>query len=196
MDILSPKTKNSMGVTMKRFRIDPGKTSFYFSTSVITQWQCVFKEEKYFQIIIDSLKYCIEHKGLYLLGYVIMLNHIHLITSNASDTNLSNLMRDFKHFTSTRIAEALVKDNERLFLYVFTKAAEDRSKAINYKVWQDEFHPEAIYSEKWLQQKLNYLHNNPVRKGFVVKPEEWKYSSARNWISKDEAVIKLNTDIL
>lgn len=178
---------------MRRYKIY-SDTTFYFSTCIITQWQCVFKEEKYFQIIIDSLKYCVENKGLYLLGFVIMLNHLHLLTSNKENTNLSNIMRDFKHYTSIKIAEALIEDNEKLFLYIFKKAVEGRSKKINYKVWQDEFHPEAIYTEKWFYQKLEYIHNNPVRKGYVTKPEDWKYSSARNWLLEDDSLIQLNYD--
>lgn len=177
---------------MKHFKIDPNLTSIYFSTCTIVQWQCIFKEQKYFQIVIDSLKYCTENKGLYVLGYVIMPNHLHLLTSNTEDTNLSNIMRDFKHFTSTQIATELENNNERLFLYVFIKAAKARKKKQNYKIWQDEFRPEGIFSEKWFLQKLEYIHNNPVRKGFVTKPEEWKYNSARNWILDDESVVQIS----
>ena len=61
---------------MRRFKVNHNETFVYFSTSTITEWQCVFKEEKYFEIVIDSLKYCIDHKGLILVGYVIMLNHL------------------------------------------------------------------------------------------------------------------------
>ena len=147
-------------------------------------------------MIIESLKYCQEHKGLYLFGYVIMLNHLHLSTSNAAETNLSEIMRDFKRHTSKRMAEQLEKENERLFLYVFRKAAEKAGKGSRYKIWQDEFHPEAIYSERWFYQKLDYIHNNPVRKGFVTCPEEWKYSSARNWIMNDDSVITLDLQSL
>ena len=119
---------------MQRFRVDPEKTSVYFSTCRVTRWQCVFKEERYFQIVIDSLNYCIEHKGLILIGYVIMLNHLHLLTSNQAETNLSNIMRDFKHHTSTKIGEQLEKDNERLFLYVFERAAKGRTKKQTHKI--------------------------------------------------------------
>jgi len=45
----------------------------------------------------------------------------------------------------------------------------------------------SLYSEKWFYQKLNYLHENPVRKGFVTKPEDWKYSSAKNWLLDDHS---------
>ncbi len=181
---------------MRRFRIDSNKTSIYFSTSTVTEWQCVFKEEKYCQIIIKSLKFCQQHKGLFLLGYVIMLNHIHLVTANEEETSLSDIMRDFKRYTSKQIAEELKKDGERLLLYIFKKAGQEATRPVQYKIWQDEFHPEAIYSEKWLHQKLTYIHNNPIRKGFVVRAEDWKYSSARNWILRDNSVIDLDLQVL
>ena len=179
---------------MKHFKIYPDSTQIYFSTCSIVGWLCVFKEESYFQIIINSLKYCIENKGLILLGYVIMLNHIHLLTSNAPDTTLSDIMRDFKRFTSVRIAEQLEVDNEKLFLYVFKKAGTGRRKSQNYKIWQDEYRPEGIYSEKWLRQKLTYIHENPVKKGFVINPKDWKYSSARNWLRDDNSLIDIDKD--
>ena len=181
---------------MRRYRIDSETTSYYFSTCTIVEWLCVFKEEKYFQIIVESLNYCREKKGLFLLGLVIMLNHIHLITSNRDETNLSDIMRDFKRYTSTKIAAELEEDNEKLFLYVFRKAAERQGKKSKYKIWKDDFHPEALYSQKWFNQKMNYLHANPERKGLVIKPEDWKYSSARNWILDDHSVITLDLDIL
>ena len=127
-----------------------------------------------------------------MLGYVIMPNHIHLLTANVESTSLSDVMRDFKHYTSSQIAKELESSNNRLFLYIMKKAAAKEHKKQNYKVWQDDFHPEIIYSEKWFSQKLSYMHHNPVRKGYVIKPEEWKYSSARNWILEDESIIPIN----
>jgi putative transposase len=62
----------------------------------------------------------------------------------------------------------------------------------DYKVRQNEYHPIAITSEKWFRQKMDYLHNNPVRKGFVEKPEDSMYGSARNWILDDDSIIKIN----
>lgn len=166
---------------MKHYHIQKD-TNVYFSTCTITQWQCIFKEEKYFHIIVDSLNYCIDYKDLSAIGYVIMLNHLHLITFNSEETVLLNIMRDFKHFTSTEIAKQLVIDNSKLFLYIFRIAAEGRKKKQNYKIWQDEYHPKAIYTPDFLLQKLEYIHNNPVRKGLVLEPEFWRYSSARTWI--------------
>ncbi len=90
---------------MKHYKIQDD-TNVYFSTCTIVQWQCIFKEEKYFRIIIDSLNYCTENKGLHVIGYVIMLNHLHLITYNTDETRLSNIMRDFKHCTSSEISSS------------------------------------------------------------------------------------------
>ena len=81
------------------------------------------EEDKYFQVIIDSLKYCQENKGLYLLGFIIMPTHLHLITSNSDETNLSDIMRDFRQFTSKRIKDLLVYDKRVKYLEVFEKAA-------------------------------------------------------------------------
>jgi putative transposase len=180
----------------KHYSVDESLTSVYFCTCTIVEWLCVFKEEKYFTLIIESLKYCIEKKGLIVFGYVIMPSHIHLMASHEKDVTLSDIMRDFKHYTSTKIAEMLLKDNNHLFLRVFQKATEGRSKKLDYKVWQDEYHPIAITSEKWFLQKMEYMHNNPVRKGFVEKPEDWKYSSARNWILDDDGIIIINREMV
>jgi REP element-mobilizing transposase RayT len=123
-----------------------------------------------------------------------MLNHIHLLSSGRDNILLSDIMRDFKRHTSTEITETLEKDHEKYLLYIFKKAGEKQGSKI--KIWQDEYHPEAIYSEKWFHQKLNYMHENPVRKGFVLHPENWKYSSARNWLFDDFSTITLDLDML
>ncbi len=176
---------------MKKYKIHPATTSFYYSTLTITSWLPIV----YFTIIIDSLKYCQDNKGLSLLGYVIMPTHMHLITSNSESTNLSHIMRDFKNFTSKKIRDQLTNDNRKAFLDVFARAAERYPKQ-QYKVWQDEFHPVGLISEKWFTEKLNYMHYNPVRKGFVESPEHWKYSSAKNWYHDDDSIIKIDEELV
>jgi REP element-mobilizing transposase RayT len=75
------------------------------------------------------------------------------------------------------------------------KAVEKQSRKQKYKIWQEGYHPEAIYSEKWFQQKLNYIHYNPVKKGFVTEAENWKYSSAKNWFLDDHSIINIENII-
>ena len=164
---------------------------YYFCTDTIVGWQSVFMSLPFFQIIIDSLKYCHKEKGLLIHGYVIMPNHIHTILS-ALNHNLSDIIRDFKRYTSTRISGLLEEtENNRLIKY-FSTAAERVGRGNDYKIWQSGSHPEAIFTNDFFLQKLNYIHNNPVRKGFVDRPEHWTFSSARNYILGDHSIIKID----
>jgi putative transposase len=167
---------------MKRYRIYKDTYNVYFSTSTIVEWLPIFTSEAYFNIILDSLKYCQGNKGLNLIAYVIMPEHIHLVTSNLEEVTLSDIMRDFKRFTSKEISSQLERDKKSILLEVFKRYAHTGKGNTEYKVWQDDFHPEAIYSEAFLQQKMDYVHYNPVKRGLVSRPEDWLYSSARNYI--------------
>jgi REP element-mobilizing transposase RayT len=135
------------------------------------------------------------NKGLFLLGYVIMPTHLHLITSNQIDTTLSNIMRDFRTFTSRRLRDKLEEDHRQDYLRVFFNAAQNLTKQ-QFKIWTDDYHPIALTSEQWFIQKMEYLHHNPVRKGFVEKPEHWKYSSARNWLLDDDSIMTIDRNVL
>jgi len=154
--------------------------STYFITSTIIDWIPVFKENEFFEVIIDSLKYCSTNKGLKVHGYVVMLDHIHLLVS--SENNLSNIMRDFKSFTSKKIVGLLKRRKEEVFLKIFVRAGALEKRNQKYKIWQSGFHPIGIDTEKFYLQKLLYIHNNPVKKGYVIKPEHWFYSSASYYV--------------
>jgi len=108
---------------MKRFKISNEETSFYYATCTIIAWIPIFQGEPYFQMIINSLNYCRMHKGLLLLGYVIMPSHLHLITSNDSNTTLSEIMRYFKAYTSRKIREQLEQENRLNYLTIFKTSA-------------------------------------------------------------------------
>ena len=180
---------------MKRFRIFPEETTLYYSTCTLVNWLPVFQSDMYFQTIIDSLKFCKLNKGLYLLAYVIMPTHLHLVTANSEQTTLSEIMRDFRQFTAKQIRKLLEMEGRMVFLNLFAKAAQNLKKQ-EYKIWADDFHPVALKSDRWIGQKINYIHNNPVRKGFVELPEHWKYSSARNWILGDDRIIEIDRNAL
>ncbi|NQT23950.1 transposase [candidate division KSB1 bacterium] len=180
---------------MKRYKVSPEETSFYYSTCTIVAWLPVFQSEPYFQIIINSLNYCRANKGLLLLGFIIMPTHMHMVTSNHSDTILSEIMRDFRAYTSRKIRKQLELDGRESFLKVFENSARNLPKQ-QYRIWQEDYHPVALYSEDWFHQKMNYMHDNPVRIGFVDLPEHWKYSSARNWILDDDRLISIDRQCL
>jgi len=157
--------------------VDPD--GIYFVSSTIVEWIPIFTHEKYFRIITDSLNFCRKEKGMKIYFYVIMDNHFHLIVKHQE---LSNVMRAFKGYTADRILEELEKDNT-MWILELLHYYRKKHKSSNYQVWQEGFHPQLISSDKMLAQKVEYLHFNPVKRGFVNKSEDWKYSSAnnRNW---------------
>lgn len=111
-----------------------------------------------------------------------MPTHVHMIAATAKGSNLTDIVRDFKRYTSRGITRQLEADGNDRFLWVFRKAAEEARKGSKHQVWQPGNHPETIESAKFLRQKLDYLHDNPRRKGFVDRPEHWLYSSAGSYI--------------
>lgn len=161
----------------------------YFLTLTTIEWINIFTSEKYFKILIDSLKYC-QKQGLLIHGYVFMTNHIHLIVSSMNNS-LSNLIQSFKRYTTKEIKRALQQDRRQHISKLIEKSFSKKKDSI-FQIWQTSNYPEFIETDKFLFQKLDYIHNNPVEKGYVNKPEEWKYSSARNYELGDDSVIKIN----
>ncbi len=171
--------------------IEEHETSFYFLTATIVDWTPIFLSEKYFDIIIQSLKYCKKEKELRLVGYVIMPNHIHLIAAGTQLHPLSDIMRDFKQFTSRKIIEELKNDTRVNELSIFQSAANLDNRGNTHKVWIEGNHPVLVEEGFMFKEKLLYIHNNPVRKGFVQLPEHWMYSSARNYILNDHSILHI-----
>ncbi|HEX4877164.1 MAG TPA: transposase [Chitinophagaceae bacterium] len=157
----------------------------HFLTFTVMGWIDIFSRQRYRQIILDSFQFCRQNKGLLIGGYVIMTNHIHTIWT-ASQNNLSDVIRDFKTFTSKAITasvEAEPESRRKWLLHMFRFYANNTNANESYKVWTGNNHPEEIFSHDFLQSKLNYIHENPVRAGFVNEPQHYVYSSASNYIS-------------
>jgi REP element-mobilizing transposase RayT len=155
----------------------------HFLTFQVIDWVDIFSRQIYRDIVLDSFKFCRLEKGLQLWAYVIMTNHVHCILS-AKNENLSDLIRDFKRFTATKILETIHETNESRkdwMLKRFEFAARHHSRNGKYQFWTHENHPIELESHSFLSQKLNYIHMNPVRAGWVDKPEDWLYSSQRNY---------------
>ncbi len=128
------------------------------------------------------------HKGLELHAYVILDNHFHLV---ATATDSSNVITALKKFTARQIVDQLKADNKK---WVLTELAFFKKKyktLSDYQVWQEGSHPQMIVSDNILIQKIEYIHNNPVKRGLVDKPEHWRYSSARNYLLEDHSIIQL-----
>ncbi len=170
-----------------RYKISELKSP-HFITCTIVGWLPVFTRARYLDIITASLTFCRQQKGLHLHGYVILDNHLHMVVSS---DNLSQVIQDFKRHTAKEILVLAQQENKLWLLkqFEFFKSAHKRNS--QYQVWQEGFHPQSITTEDMLKQKLDYIHYNPVKLGLVDLPEDWRYSSARNYFGQD-AVLEID----
>jgi putative transposase len=154
----------------------------YFLTCTTVKWIPLFSSPAIAQILLDSLQFLQQHDRLELYAYVIMENHIHLI---ATAENLSKEIGNFKSYTARRIIDLLIDKKADNILtqlnYYKLKYKTDR----DYQVWQEGIHPQQIQNQEVMQQKIHYIHNNPVKRGYVDDPIHWRYSSARNYADKE-----------
>lgn len=166
------------------------ENEIHFLTINIIEWINIITKPEYFNAIIDSLKFCQHKKGLLLYEYVIMTNHVHLIASAKESYLLSEIIRDFKRHTGKMIYGNLQDDNRKYIKTLIANNFKNRKDAALH-IWQRENYPVVITTEKFYLQKTDYIYFNPVKAGYVDKPEDWLYSSARNRILKDNTVLKV-----
>ncbi|MFP5041356.1 REP-associated tyrosine transposase [Parasediminibacterium sp. JCM 36343] len=159
----------------------------YFLTFQVVEWVDVFTRPAYKNIVTDCFNFCRKNKGLQLFGYVIMTNHVHLIARAKESCQLSDIVRDFKKFTANQILPFLAGTQESrrdwmLKRFGFGAAAHQRNS--HYQFWTHENHAIELISAYFAQQKLAYIHNNPVRAAIVDKPEDYLYTSAMNYAGR------------
>lgn len=154
--------------------------AIHFVTFQVVEWIDIFTRKAYRDIVIDSLRYCQQHKDLEIFAYVIMSNHIHLLLRSYKG-NLSDTIREFKSFTAKQILQAVNLETEsrrEWMLNLFEFAAKKHKRNEKFQFWTHENHAEEIYSNKFIHQKIDYIHDNPVRAGIVLNPQDYLYSSA------------------
>ncbi len=171
-----------------RYRIlEPDKP--HFLTATVVEWLPLFASRPIAQILLDSLQFLQMHKRLTLYAYVILENHLHLI---AQADDLSKEMGDFKSWTARAIIDFLrAKNAQRTLTQLgFYKLRHKTDR--HHQLWQEGSHPQLIQGEAMMRQKVEYIHNNPVKRGYVDLPVHWRYSSARNYAER-EGLINVTT---
>lgn len=157
------------------------KEGLYFVSFATVNWIDVFVRQEYNEIIVDSLNYCGNNLGMQLYCWCIMPSHIHLIYS-AKENNPEIILGRFKEHTSKQlikaISENILESRKEWLLWMFKRAGAKSSKVTNYQFWQHNNKPIELWSAEVIQQKADYLHDNPVVAGFVEQAHYWKYSSA------------------
>jgi REP element-mobilizing transposase RayT len=147
----------------------------HFVTSTILNWLPVFNYPECCETLVQSLEYCRREKGLRLYAWVIMDNHFHAVVQA---DEISRVMTDLKKFTAHRLLGQLKERSCDWLLKLLTLGKVAHKQCSRHQVWQEGFHPQAIYSDKTMLQKIDYIHANPVRRGWVAAPEHWRHSSA------------------
>jgi putative transposase len=147
-------------------------------------WIDVFVRDEYCRTILDSLDYCRKNKGLEIYCWILMPSHVHLIIC-AKEQNPEIVLGRFKEFTSKKLVEQ-IKENpqesrKEWLLWMFERAGSRSSNVSKNQFWQHHNKPIELWSPEVIDQKVDYIHKNPVVAGFVAEPWHWRYSSAADY---------------
>ena len=170
---------------MARKYVIHDQQGIHFVTFTVVYWIDLFIRAEYKEIIIDSLKYCQKEKGLVVHAYCMMTSHVHLILSTESEEGLSKIIRDLKSHTSRALRAAITHHNsesrKEWVLWMMERAGKKNKRNSDFQFWQQHNHPILLDTNELLEQRLNYVHDNPVEAGFVSEPGDWLWSSARQY---------------
>jgi putative transposase len=169
----------------RKFKIRD-QEAVHFVTFTVIHWLDVFIRNEYRNIFLDSIRYCQKHKGLEVYAYVIMTSHVHMIIARHGKQSLEAVIRDIKKFTSVKIIEAIANNDQEsrkdLFLWLFERAGKRNPNNTRYQFWLQHSQPIELNTNEKLNQRLDYIHNNPIASGLVRHPEDYLYSSASNYV--------------
>lgn len=166
----------------------------YFISFATVYWLDVFTRQVYFNVLEESIDYCRAEKGMEVFAYCFMPSHVHLIF-RSSNEDPSGLIRDFKGFTARKLIKTIEENpqesRKEWLLWMMERAGKKKSNVKQRQFWQQHNKPIELWSEKVIQQKIDYIHNNPVESGFVTDPVDWKYNSARNY-QQDQTILEID----
>lgn len=160
-----------------------------YLTFNVVDWIDVFIRPTYKQIIVDALNHCVETKKLSIYAWVLMTNHMHLLARAQDGAGLAVVEKEFKRYTTTKILEAIdiEPDLRRSWmLQRFENCSLSLKKIEKFQLWQSCTNPSYIdFKQVYkLQERVLYIHENPIRDGIVSSPEHYTYSSAIDYTGK------------
>ena len=159
-------------------------------TCTTVEWLPIFSNPKFVDVVLDSWRFLQSQRDIDIFSYVILENHLHWI---AVGPDLGKRVGEFKSFTARKIIDALKKMKRETLLQQLEFHKKRHKAAQEYQFWQEGSHPKVIQSDEMMVQKIEYIHNNPVKRGYVDLPEHWRYSSARNYAGQ-RGLLEVCTD--
>jgi len=169
--------------------------SVHFLTFTVVDWISVFAKKTHKQVIVDSLNYCVANKNLRIYAWCLMSNHLHIIARTEEPIKLSSVIRDFKSYTAKSIIEKIIKEQEsrrQWMLDKFEFAGKRDKRITKYKFWQESNHAIELspFDHKMWEQRVDYIHNNPVKEEIVELPEQYLHSSAKDYCG-EKGLVKI-----
>ena len=144
-----------------------------FTTTTCLEWKPILQEDRFKNIIVESLDFLSKANRATVYGFVIMSNHFHLLWQMVDEHKREDVQRDFLRYTSQQILKLLRNDKSTLLPELLARA-KDRT----YQVWERNSLSIPVWTNAVIWQKLEYIHSNPVKAGLCEVSEEYFYSSA------------------
>jgi putative transposase len=166
-----------------RKRLDIKGTALVFVTTTVKDWIPVFQEEEIVHIIIGQLRESLDYFEVSLVGYVIMPTHLHLLLGFRQIERLSKFMQSFKILSAKAVKKVT---SGRIGLSLMEEG--------RFRLWRPRFDDLIITSQRQFQVKLDYIHNNPVKAGFVERAQDWNFSSAMDWLGNKCGLLPIDKD--
>lgn len=164
---------------MSRDRYRIGDTAYpHFLTCTVVGWLPVFTRPECVEVVLNSWRFLQNAGRMTLFGYVVLENHLHFV---AAGDRLADEVGDFKSFTARKVIDRLKAKGEETLLGQLAREKLAHRADRPYQLWQEGSHPKQITGAEVMTQKLEYIHHNPVKRGYVDDPTHWRYSSARNY---------------
>ena len=143
----------------------------HFLTMTIVDWLPLFINPDVAEIVLDSLRYLQKEKNANLYAYVLMENHLHVIVQS---DNLSEAIQTFKSYTARTIIDYFTERKNIVTLEKLRYNKRKHKTKSAYQLWQEGSHPEEITTDDMMHKKIEYIHNNPVRRGYVDEARDWR----------------------
>lgn len=170
------------------------QTRPYFVTLTIVNWIDLLTRKEYCFTFLDSIRYCQLEKGLIVYAWVIMSNHIHMIIGT-KDKDMQDILRDLKSFTSRKLKQEIQehsqKSRKEWLMWMFERAGKKNNNNANWQLWQQHNQPIELWDNYMIDNKLEYIHSNPVNAGLVYKPDDYVFSSAMDYCG-DKGLLEID----
>jgi REP element-mobilizing transposase RayT len=166
---------------MSRYRIYDDSYP-YFITIGVNFGLPIFSNRSAAEIILENLDFMQKKRSVDVLAYVIMENHLHAVLFGQ---DLGDHIAQFKSYSARKIIDLFKENRHTKWLERLKKVKSNNKSDSTYQLWKIGYHPKQVIGDEMMTQKVEYIHANPVKRGYVNQPEHWRYSSARNYVGME-----------